>query len=318
MRFVVRTAVRIALAPVIPWFAGKPSHPFAPLGRRTVGARSEDQGRPTAGASRAPFTVASTLAGWRRSGVGSALAVVVLLMSPVVGPVAAWAQGGSADQALAGHPYARHVAEAARRFGIPEAWIWEVMRVESNGNARAVSSAGAMGLMQIMPATWGHLRARYGFGADPFNVRDNIMAGAAYLREMHDRYGDATAMLAAYNAGAGRYDEHLSRGRPLPAETRAYIARLASITGDANDSRLDAVPLPDPFAWRRSALFVRVASAADLAAGPQFGRVNAATEPSAQPPSDSTVADTAIGVPPRLSAPAETLFVPRARAGRPQ
>jgi hypothetical protein len=49
---------------------------------------------------------------------------------------------------------------------------------------------------------------------------DNIMAGAAYLREMHDRYGDATAMLAAYNAGPGRYDDYRSRGRPLPAETR--------------------------------------------------------------------------------------------------
>ena len=57
--------------------------------------------------------------------------------------------------------------------------------------------------MQIMPATWGQLRARYGLGPDPFDVRDNIMAGAAYLRELHDRYG-SPGFLAAYNAGPGR------------------------------------------------------------------------------------------------------------------
>ncbi len=57
--------------------------------------------------------------------------------------------------------------------------------------------------------------------------RDNILAGTAYLREMFDRYGNVAAMLAAYNAGPGRYDEHRATGRPLPAETRAYIAALA-------------------------------------------------------------------------------------------
>ena len=214
--------------PIIPLFAEKPSHPFVPLGRRPASAHSEGQGRPPAGASRAPFTGASTLAGWRRSGVGAAVGLAVLLL---VSPGAALAQNAPAERAAARHPYAVHVTDAARRFGLPEAWIWAVMRVESNRDARAVSSAGARGLMQIMPATWTGLRARYRFGRDPFDPRDNIMAGAAYLREMHDRYGNVTAMLAAYNAGPGRYDEHLSRGRPLPAETRAYLAKLASITG---------------------------------------------------------------------------------------
>ena len=238
--------------PIIPLFAEKPSHPFVPLGRRPASAHSEGQGRPPAGASRAPFTGASTLAGWRRSGVGAAVGLAVLLL---VSPGAALAQNAPAERAAARHPYAVHVTDAARRFGLPEAWIWAVMRVESNRDARAVSSAGARGLMQIMPATWTGLRARYRFGRDPFDPRDNIMAGAAYLREMHDRYGNVTAMLAAYNAGPGRYDEHLSRGRPLPAETRAYLAKLASITGGSDDTRLAAAPLPDPFAWRRAALF---------------------------------------------------------------
>lgn len=243
-------------SPIIPLFAERPPHPSVPLGRRPAGARSEGQGRPPAGASRAPFTGASTLAGWRRSrGVSAALLAVLLLLAPSAAPVAARAQDAPAERAAARHPYAAHVADAAGRFGIPERWIWAVMRVESNGDVRAVSSAGAMGLMQIMPATWASLRARYGLGADPYDVRDNIMAGAAYLRAMHDRYGNATAMLAAYNAGPGRYDEYLSRGRPLPVETRAYLAKLASITGGSDDTRLAAAPLPDPFAWRRAALF---------------------------------------------------------------
>lgn len=244
------------------------------------------------------------------------LAISLLSVGGAVVPVSA--QGVTADRAAARHPYAVHVADAARRFGIPEPWIWAVMRVESNGDSRAVSSAGAMGLMQIMHATWAALRARYGLGADPFDARDNIMAGAAYLRAMHDRYGNVTAMLAAYNAGPGRYDEHLSRGRPLPAETRAYLARLASIVGDPGDTQLVAAPPPDPFAWRRSALFVRVASAAETVAGVQSGGEVAAPDASADAPSESYPAGLVTAVPSSQSALADTLFVPRAGAGRPQ
>jgi soluble lytic murein transglycosylase-like protein len=74
------------------------------------------------------------------------------------------------------------------------------MRAESGGNPRAISAAGAMGLMQLMPATWRSLTARYGLAADPFDVHANILAGAAYLREMLDRYGDLPTALADYNA----------------------------------------------------------------------------------------------------------------------
>ena len=73
------------------------------------------------------------------------------------------------------------------------------MRVESGGRIGAVSSAGAMGLMQLMPGTWARQRARFGLGSDPFDPRDNIIAGTSYLREMYDRYG-ADGFLAAYNA----------------------------------------------------------------------------------------------------------------------
>ncbi len=149
----------------------------------------------------------------------------------------------------------RHVAEAAERFGLPPHWIRAVIAVESAGDPLAVSRAGAMGLMQVMPATWTELRAAHGLGDDPFDPRDNILAGAAYLRAMHDRFG-TPGFLAAYNAGPGRYAEHLATGRPLPRETRDYVAVLAPMIGEVAD-----VP-PPPLAhqvapdWRDAPLFV--------------------------------------------------------------
>ena len=125
----------------------------------------------------------------------------------------------------------RFVAEAALRFGIPASWINDIMQAESRGDVRAVSPKGAMGLMQIMPQTWADLQSRYELGANPFDPHDNILAGAAYLRELHDRYG-AAGFLAAYNAGPGRYEDHLASGRPLPLETQAYVAALAPLLRD--------------------------------------------------------------------------------------
>jgi soluble lytic murein transglycosylase-like protein len=118
-----------------------------------------------------------------------------------------------------------HVERAAARFALPSDLVWAVIAAESDGRPDAVSSAGAMGLMQLMPATWAMLRARLALGEDPFDPADNILAGAAYLRELLDRYGDP-GFLAAYNAGPGRYEASLS-GQALPAETRAYVARIA-------------------------------------------------------------------------------------------
>ena len=70
--------------------------------------------------------------------------------------------------------------------------------------------------MQLMPGTWVELSARYGLGLDPFDPRDNIFAGAAYLKEMQKRFGSA-GFLAAYHAGSSR-DEHLATGKPLPQD----------------------------------------------------------------------------------------------------
>ncbi|WP_436428251.1 lytic transglycosylase domain-containing protein, partial [Enterococcus faecium] len=86
---------------------------------------------------------------------------------------------------------------------------------ESHGDARALSSKGAIGLMQVMPKTYDGLRIRYALGRDVYDPHDNIMAGAAYLREMYDRFG-ASGFLAAYNAGPERYQDYLTTARPLP------------------------------------------------------------------------------------------------------
>lgn len=163
-----------------------------------------------------------------------------------------------ADAPARPSPIVAIVTEAAQRAGIPEAWIWSVMRIESAGDMHAVSRAGAMGLMQLMPATWADLRVRLRLGNDPFDPHDNIVAGAFFLRAMHDRYGEP-GFLAAYNAGPGRYEDYLYRHRPLPAETTAYLARLAPAVTSS--------PLPDPNAWTRASLFVNT-SAGSIAAAP--------------------------------------------------
>ena len=150
-------------------------------------------------------------------------------------------------------PFKAFVVEASQRFNIPGNWIRAVMRIESGGDPRAVSPKGAMGLMQIMPKTYAGLRARHHLGADAYNPRDNILAGAAYLREMLDRYG-SSGFLAAYNAGPARYDEHLATGRPLPQETQVYIATLSPMIGDRqSDDR--TVASFDLIAWARATLF---------------------------------------------------------------
>ncbi|MBV9117721.1 MAG: transglycosylase SLT domain-containing protein [Acetobacteraceae bacterium] len=130
-------------------------------------------------------------------------------------------------------PWRPYIQEAASRFGVPEQWVRAVMRQESGGRDDAISSAGAMGLMQVMPETYEMLRARYGLGEDPYEPHDNIMAGTAYIREMYDRYG-APGFLAAYNAGPNRLDSYLSDGTPLPEETVGYVSSIAPNLGDAS------------------------------------------------------------------------------------
>ncbi|WP_171379599.1 lytic transglycosylase domain-containing protein [Brucella intermedia] len=217
-------------------------------------------------------------------------------------PLAVLAQSAPLAEQSSRDPHAAFVTEASQRFGIPEHWIRSVRRVESAGDVRAVSSAGAMGLMQVMPDTWTELRTRYALGRDPYDPRDNILAGTAYLREMYDRYG-SPGFLAAYNAGPGRYEEYLA-GRPLPAETRAYVATLAPMIGVANVSPTMpgtvAVAAADPHAWRRAPLFV-TPSARSLDAG----------QPTSEAQSGDTSTAPSTGDDPAVAPQSGGLFVAR-------
>jgi len=196
-----------------------------------------------------------------------------------------------------------YVAEASARFGVPVAWIERVMRAESGGFATLggrpiVSRAGAMGLMQLMPRTWADMRARYALGADPYDPRDNILAGTAYLAAMYARFG-YPGLFGAYNAGPARYAEWLAgRGR-LPGETRAYLAQVAGGSGPQTarpalpSSRFPSASLPvQPIGRPELFAIDRGDAAAEPSAGPAarhslFAVVAAGDRPSvSEPPED--------------------------------
>jgi soluble lytic murein transglycosylase-like protein len=237
---------------VIPLFGQNTDRSSVPAEMCTAVALSGGPGRR---ASASPLAAASTMAALRS--LGMMLCIVVILAASMLASSAAHAEQESSatrrPNALSFLPFAAFVTEASKRFALPEHWIRAVMHAESSAKPRARSERGAMGLMQIMPKTWTELRARYGLGADPYDPRDNILAGAAYIRELYDRYG-APGFLAAYNAGPGRYERHLATGQPLPDETQAYVATLAPMINRARTNvRIGAVARS--FAWANSSLF---------------------------------------------------------------
>ncbi|MEV5023073.1 lytic transglycosylase domain-containing protein [Sphingobium sp. LMA1-1-1.1] len=220
---------------------GVPAHDRDPglvrraLFRADSGARCHRQGDPA-------------VAALRRLALGFALlfAAPASANSQEIDPVARW------------HA---EIADASVRFGVPVAWIERVMRAESGGmtmlDGRPITSrAGAIGLMQLMPATWAAMRATYGLGGNPHDPHDNILAGTAYLRAMYDRFG-YPGLFGAYNAGPGRYAAYLATGRPLPGETRAYLATLSG-TGPQ-----DMRPTPSASRGSPPPLFVVLSTAAN-------------------------------------------------------
>ncbi len=217
--------------PAIPLFDRLRDHSSVPADICKAGARSGDPGRPNGRREAAlPWTGVSTTACSARSDV-RVWAVVPLLLILTASHSVALAENGPAARAVhqAQIPFAAFMEEASRRFAIPVDWIRFVLDSESSGQVRARSPKGAMGLMQVMPTTWAELRLRYDLGNDPFDPRDNILAGTAYLRELLSRYG-SPGVFAAYNAGPTRYEEFLT-GHSLPDETRAYLIKLASRLG---------------------------------------------------------------------------------------
>jgi hypothetical protein len=171
---------------------------------------------------------------------------------------AAHARGNYTPPGPPEDPWGPYIREASNRFDVPEIWIRAVMRAESGGNQYLngqliTSSAGAMGLMQVMPDTYEELRDRHNLGNDPFDPHENILAGTAYMREMYDIYG-TPGFLAAYNAGPRRLDDYLSNNRSLPDETRRYVAMIGpNITGvypvsrsPAENYAMNALPIEIP------------------------------------------------------------------------
>ena len=203
--------------------------------------------------SRQP-TSRSTASGLRCAARCIALLLLSGLSLASIMPAITMAQDLGADRPSPRDPYGDYIAEASRRFGVPIAWIRAVMRAESAGDPRAISPKGAMGLMQIMPATWAGLRLRHRLGADPYDPHDNIIAGAGYIRELFDRYG-SPGWIAAYNAGPGRYEDSL-KGRALPAETRTYVAMVAPSVDGSDAAGPIVVAAIDPLAWTRAPLFI--------------------------------------------------------------
>jgi hypothetical protein len=177
-------------------------------------------------------------------------ASMVLLLGSFVSGCATSEQGSVSEQSLAAptqvvltmpeptppdpkDPWRDLIAEASGRFDVPEQWIRAVMHRESGGRATVkgkpiTSPAGAVGLMQVMPATYAELRDRHGLGPTPADPRDNIMAGTAYLREMYDQFG-SPGFLAAYNCGPACYSAVQAGRQRLPRETKQYVAALAPV-----------------------------------------------------------------------------------------
>ncbi|MCA1526827.1 lytic transglycosylase domain-containing protein [Bradyrhizobium yuanmingense] len=219
---------RLLLA--IPLFDRLRDHSSVSIDVRKAGARSGTLGRPKGWREPAlPSTGGSTAACLGRPGTGVWVVVSLLLFCPVPLGAAVAESGASAVRVVTqtSDPFAGFVDETSQRFAIPVNWIVSVISIESAGDVHAKSPRGAMGLMQIMPATWAELRERYNLGNDPYDPHDNILAGTAYLRELLDRYG-SPGVFATYNAGPSRYQEYLAGGS-LPDETRVYVAKLANL-----------------------------------------------------------------------------------------
>ena len=205
-------------------------------------------------------------------------------------PVPAHAAPASAASAGDAVRWQSFIDEAASRFSVPASWIGAVIRIESNGNPKALSPKGAVGLMQLMPDTYAELRVRYRLGDDPKDPHDNIIAGTAYLHDMHERFG-MEGFIAAYNAGPQRYEDHLATGRPLPDETLAYVAKLAPLLSSglpADDRSITT----DHVSWQQAPLF------AEQQSGVSGVSRSAFTPQASFAHNDRTVADLSALVPP--------------------
>lgn len=148
--------------------------------------------------------------------------------NPYEGSVSATGISGKAPRKL--QTYSPLIERAARKYNVDPNLVAGVIKQESGFNPKAVSRAGAMGLMQLMPGTARSLGVR-----DPMNAEQNIDGGTKYLRQMLDKFGgDVKLALAAYNAGPGAVEKYGNRVPPY-RETQHYVK---AVTGHAESIRV--------------------------------------------------------------------------------
>jgi soluble lytic murein transglycosylase-like protein len=189
-----------------------------------------------------PATASAQIYAWR-----DANGTLVLSDRTIDAPVEVYEVAGASPPRVAGAPavvttrqvdHARHrrylslVHEHASRHALRPELVLAVIQVESGFDPAARSPKGAMGLMQLMPATARELGVR-----DPYDPVENVSAGTRYLRQLLDRYsGDETLALAAYNAGEGAVERY---GRQVPPyrETQDYVRKVGSVATASSPTR---------------------------------------------------------------------------------
>jgi Transglycosylase SLT domain len=163
--------------------------------------------------------------------------------APPAAPNAPAPAGQSSSHPPTPDDICRAIEQDAAENALPVEFFARVIWQESRFNARAVSNKGAQGIAQFMPAT-----ADYRGLIDPFDPIEALKNSARYLRDLKTRFGNLGLAAAAYNAGPGRVATWLSSHRPLPAETRNYVAIVTGWTADewasANPPKTSETTIP--------------------------------------------------------------------------
>lgn len=186
-------------------------------------------------------------------------------LRPTLGGPVSPAGSGTAPSPTAGRPFDDIISKTAALFGIRPELAHAVIKHESNYNPNAVSPAGAMGLMQLIPST----AQAMGVG-NPMDPLENIRGGLRYLKGLLDKYnGNEAAALAAYNAGPGAMDS--GRALQIP-ETQAYVAKILS---DASTvaPQAGAAATPRPTGPNRANSLLRVGGQGQIPAAPSTGDI---------------------------------------------
>jgi hypothetical protein len=244
--------------------------------------------------------------------------IVLLVLALALFSAAAFAEKIARSGTEVPKTWLSYIAEASQRFSVPAQWIHAVMERESHGDWRTLSPKGAIGLMQIMPKTYAELRLQFHLGDDPYKPHDNILAGAAYLREMNDHYGPA-GFLAAYNAGPSRYEDYLAGRRPILIPAQNNQEQQSRTSRNGFSPRVS--PFEKPLRGQTQMLFPAITTAfgeaalgtrtIDLTAfEPSANRELYAIDPSGKPTSlrDSNAARKS------FEARANALFAPRSNS----